>query len=146
MLELLRGSRYTLRLIKVVARLHLTGARKRLRELKKKEDPDIRYYATRALVQIGDASAVPELIDYLSGRPGDSLHRMDAHQVLKRVMRRDFGHPSAVLASRQENKNKEVDWRNWWNAYRDKMKWNPKKKRYTLKPGAVSTITVEPHK
>lgn len=145
LLTLLRTPRYTLRLIQVVGQLHLTAAKERLRELQKKNDPDTKYYATRALVEVGDADAVSDLIGYLAGSEGDALYRMDAHMVLKKVMNRDFGHPSAAVASRRENRRKEVDWRNWWNAYRKKLRWNPGTKRYSLKAGTASPVTVQPH-
>ncbi len=178
LLTSLENGQKNLRLIRVIGRLHLSKARSRLLELKKSTDPDTRYFATRALVQIGDHSAVPDLIDYLSagrgsslypsegqGKPvnsrasrtgekvsggrasepnADDLYKMDAHRVLKNVMNRDFGHPSAVVATREQNRRKEVDWKNWWNAYSSKVKWNPDAQHYRLKPEAVSPITVEP--
>ena len=75
-------------------------------------NPGVRTAAVQRVIQSGDTSEVPELIEMLDDE--DPTVRMLASSSLRRITGRDTGYlPFAAPAIRRAQRD---EWRVWWNA------------------------------
>lgn len=86
-----------------------------------KEDV-VRYEAAAGLLNHGDTTAVPVLVDFLGS--SDRRLRFKAIQILKQEIGQDFGYRfSADKESRQASIEQ---WRAWWNKQKKQLMYRPK--------------------
>ncbi|MFT7616836.1 MAG: hypothetical protein ACI97A_000466 [Planctomycetota bacterium] len=88
------------------------------------EEDVVRYEAAAGLLNHGDTTAVPVLVDFLDNK--DRRFRFKAIQILKQEIGKDFGYQfSADQETRQASIGK---WQDWWSKQKKQLMYRPKDK------------------
>ncbi len=130
LLERLKNRKPTIQEIRLAGDLHIKGAREPLKNVTT-GDSDRTYYKTRALVQVGSRSSLPDLISYLAG-DADQLYKVDAHKILRSTTEKNFGYPSALLAKEKKNREKQAAWRQWWKKNGKYLYWDEDREKFLI--------------
>lgn len=81
------------------------------------EDEVVRFEAAAALMQQGDLSAIPRMIDYLDSN--EPQYRYKAIQALRLATNRDFDYHFS--ASPEIRGQSVVQWQRWWDAEKGRL-------------------------
>lgn len=81
----------------------------------------VRYEAAAGLLQHGDTTAVPVLVDFLES--GDKRLRYKAIEALRQGVKQDFGYS---FSAPEELRNVSVArWRGWWQDEKERLMYRP---------------------